>query len=206
MHEIELLNKKLLNWPQPIVGVDEVGRGCLAGPVCAGAVILSKKNKFLYKDSKSLTPKKRKILAQKICKENKTGIGWASVLEIDQINILQASLLAMKRAVFSLNISKGSLLIDGQHTIFNLNNFSQMSIIKGDSSINSISAASIIAKYFRDEKLKSLAQIYPQYGFEKHKGYPTLSHKMAIKKWRPCPIHRKSFSGVKEILCPLSIR
>ena len=186
----------LENLSPPIVGVDEAGRGALAGPVCAGAVIL--KNKAAYKDSKSLNERQRAMMAEEIFKNHQAALGWASSEEIDRYNILQASLLAMKRAVLALKLEKASLLIDGKYIIPDFNNFFQIPVIKGDSFIDCISAASITAKHFRDQKLKLLAQKYPQYGFEKHKGYPTFEHKEAIKKWGRTSIHRKTFSGVKE--------
>ena len=194
-----MLKTLLKNVEKPLIGVDEVGRGCLAGPVCAGAVILNHE-KVRYSDSKILNSQTRAVLALQIHKEQKTGIGFASVEEIDQMNILQASLLACRRAVLNLKIQKGTILIDGKYSIPHLNMFSQIPIIKGDSQVNAISAASIIAKHFRDEWLKDLSKKYPGYGFEKHKGYPTSFHRTAIQNLGSSPIHRKSFSGVKEYL------
>ena len=203
------LLQKIKNLPSPVIGVDEAGRGCLAGPVYAGAVILNNENTS-YQDSKSLTPLARKILALEIYEQHQAGIGWASPQEIGQINILQASLLAMKRAVLKLNISKGALLIDGIYKIPGMDSFLQVPIVKGDALVSSISAASIIAKHFRDGEMSRQAKKYPHYGFEKHKGYPTAEHKKAIRQKGVCPIHRKNFSGVKEFMdqgstapCPL---
>lgn len=197
-----MIEKENLNFddlPRPIIGVDEVGRGCLAGPVCAGAVCLSD-DSFWYKDSKTLSPIKRQVFYKEITEKHQTALGFASVEEIDQINILQASLLAMKRAVLSLNLSKGTVIVDGSFLIPNLKTFKQMAVIKGDTKVSCIGAASIIAKHYRDEWLKKLSKEYPGYGFEKHKGYSSMLHRQAIEKLGPCSIHRKTFSGVKEFL------
>lgn len=184
--------------PKPVVGVDEAGRGCLAGPVFAGAVILNFPQEF--KDSKLLSFKERKSLAKGIKKNHQFGIGLASLQEIEELNIHHASLLAMKRAVDKLHLYKGHLLIDGKFSIGNLPYFSQTPIIKGDKRVYPISAAGILAKTERDDLLLKYGRQYPEYGFEKHKGYATRNHKEAIKKYGPCSIHRKSFSGVKEYL------
>ena len=184
--------------PKPVIGVDEAGRGCLAGPVFAGAVILNFPEKFW--DSKSLTPQRREELAQTIKDRHRYGVGTASVEEIDTLNIHQASLLAMKRAVKNLNIKGGHLLIDGKFTIQGLKNFSQTPLIKGDQRTDPIMAASIIAKTERDKLLRSFQKDYPKYLFEEHKGYATKKHKAAIQQYGPCPLHRKSFSGVREYI------
>ena len=184
--------------PHPIVGVDEAGRGCLAGPVFAGAVILKFPQKF--KDSKLLSVKQRGDLAFEIKTKHKFAIGIASLEEIDKLNIHQASLLAMKRAVNKLQLSKGHLLIDGVFSLKEISSLSQTPIIKGDRRASPISAAGILAKTERDKLLIKLSRLYPEYGFDKHKGYATQTHKTAIKKYGPCPIHRKTFSGVKEYI------
>ena len=184
--------------PYPIVGVDEAGRGCLAGPVFAGAVILNFPQTFT--DSKLLNPKQREDLAVQIKEKHKFAIGTADLKEIETLNIHQASLLAMKRAVCKLNLSKGHLLIDGAFSLKELTYFSQTPLIKGDRRASPISAAGILAKTERDKLLVRLSCLYPEYGFDKHKGYATEKHKLAIKKYGPCPIHRKTFSGVKEYL------
>ncbi|MDE0091796.1 MAG: ribonuclease HII [Oligoflexia bacterium] len=184
--------------PHPIVGIDEAGRGCLAGPVFAGAVILNFHQEF--QDSKLLNPQQREDLTIQIKKKHKFAIGIADLEEIEKLNIHQASLLAMKRAVQELNISKGHLLIDGAFLLRELSDFSQTALIKGDRRASPISAAGILAKTERDKLLKKLSDLYPEYGFDKHKGYATKKHKLAIKQYGPCPIHRKSFSGVKEYL------
>ena len=184
--------------PKPVIGVDEAGRGCLAGPVFAGAVILNFPEKFW--DSKSLSPQRRKELAQIIKNRHRYGVGTASVEEIDTLNIHQASLLAMKRAVENLNIKEGHLLIDGKFTIPGLKGFPQTPLIKGDQRADPIMAASIIAKTERDKLLRSFQKDYPKYLFSEHKGYATKKHKAAIKQYGPCPLHRKSFSGVREYI------
>ena len=193
-NELPFVDYKTLT--QPVIGLDEAGRGSLAGPVFAGAVILNFKDKF--DDSKKLTPEKRESLAEKIKSHHIFGIGIASVKEIDDLNIHQASLLAMRRAVMSLNIKTGHLLIDGKFCIQNLPSFIQTPLIKGDQRAYPIMAASIIAKTERDKLLCSYQDSYPNYLFEKHKGYGTRVHKEAIAKYGPCSIHRKTFRGVKE--------
>ena len=166
--------------PKPVVGLDEAGRGCLAGPVFAGAVILNFPQKF--RDSKTLNPQQRQVLTNEIKKNHLFAIGTASIKEIEELNIHWASLLAMKRAVDQLCLSKGHLLIDGKFPIKQLPYLSQTTIIKGDKRVSPISAAGILAKTERDKLLSKYSCQYPEYGFEKHKGYATKSHKEAIKK------------------------
>ena len=184
--------------PQPVIGVDEVGRGCLAGPVFAGAVILNFPESF--QDSKVLSPKKREKFAEKIKKSHIFSIGIATIEEIELLNIHEASFLAMKRAVENLNLAQGHLLIDGKFCIKTLHHFKQTALIKGDQRADPIMAASIIAKVERDKLLCSYKEKYPQYQFEKHKGYATREHKKALQKFGVSPLHRKTFSGVKELL------
>ena len=189
-----------------IAGVDEAGRGPLAGPVVSAAVILPHDFACIgINDSKKLSEKKRNALFP-IIKEKAIAVstGIASHHEIDQINILQASLLSMKRAVENLSnppdfILPDFLLIDGKFPI-NMD-IDQAALIKGDSRSISIAAASIIAKVTRDAIMASLHKIYPQYNFIRHKGYPTKAHKEAILKHGPCPVHRCTFKGVKEVIC-----
>lgn len=187
-----------------IIGVDEVGRGCLAGPVYAAAVCLNHTTGLDgITDSKSITAQKRSLLSESILSSHQCSIASASVEEIDEINILQASLLAMKRAVVGLNIDldRAHVLVDGKFTIPNLGSgVCQTAIIKGDLRATPIAAASIIAKVSRDNLLVGLAEECPEYGFEKHKGYSTKIHKEAIETFGPTPYHRKSFRGVKEFL------
>ncbi|MBU1342025.1 MAG: ribonuclease HII [Proteobacteria bacterium] len=183
-----------------IAGVDEAGRGPLAGPVVSAAVILPLD--FSCKgidDSKKLSEKKRDALFPLIMEQAiAVSTGISSHLEIDQINILQASLLSMKRAVENLSSLPDFLLIDGKFTIDM--DIDQSAVIKGDSRSISIAAASIIAKVTRDAIMEGLHDSYPAYNFIKHKGYPTKAHKEAILKHGPCPVHRLTFKGVKEVV------
>tara|TARA_B100001059_G_scaffold226044_1_gene253936 strand:+ start:4059 stop:4691 length:633 start_codon:yes stop_codon:yes gene_type:complete len=179
-----------------IAGTDEVGRGALAGDVIAAAVILDDKKPILgLSDSKKLTANKRDSLYNVILTQALgVSIGRASVSEIDELNILQASLLAMERAVSSLSILPEYVLVDGIH-LPNWNYKSQ-AIIKGDQKVASIAAASIVAKVFRDRELISLDSVYPQFDFCANKGYPTKKHLRALVKYGPCSIHRLSFAPV----------
>ena len=176
-----------------VAGVDEVGRGCLAGPVIAAAVIL-KNNIPGLKDSKKLSKKKREELSLIIMQNSYFSFGSSSPKEIDEINILQASLLAMKRAILNLSVEPGKILIDGIHKP-DLNTDTQ-TIISGDSYIDEISAASIIAKVYRDNLMMQFDKEYPNFYFSSHMGYGTKMHKAAIKKYGITPIHRKTFKGV----------
>ena len=181
-----------------IAGVDEVGRGSLIGPVYAAAVILKKNiNKNLLKDSKSLTKSKREILSKYIKENSVWSIGKASVNEIEKINILQASLLAMKRAIKKLNKKPTLVLIDG-NKLPNLNNYNLRSIIKGDQKIPSISAASIIAKVTRDKMITNLAKKFKGYNWDKNYGYGTKQHLKAIKNLGITNQHRKTFSPINK--------
>ncbi|MBS0358535.1 MAG: ribonuclease HII [Proteobacteria bacterium] len=177
-----------------LAGVDEVGRGPLAGPVVAAVVILNPKKTIAgLTDSKKLTPKKREALSL-IIRESALAyaIGRAEVHEIDQINILQATLLAMHRAVSQLALHPDEVWVDGIHAP-NIP-FKVKTIIKGDETVPEISAASIIAKVARDNEMIELDQEYPGYGLAKHKGYGTADHIAAIKKLGRSAIHRQSFS------------
>ena len=192
-------NKALLRGYKVIAGIDEAGRGPLAGPVVSAAVVLPENfNVPGINDSKKLSEKKRDTLFPLI-KENvlSFGIGIADHIEIDRINILQASLLSMKRAVEALSLVPDYLLIDGKFTIDSP--IDQQAVVKGDARSLSIAAASILAKVTRDQIMADLAVKYPVYGFQRHKGYPTRAHKQAIVDHGPCPVHRKSFRGVKGI-------
>ncbi len=183
-----------------MIGVDEVGRGCLAGPVFAGAAILngSPESWVGLTDSKLISESQRQKWSLQLWTECQVAIGVATVEEIAELNILQASLLAMKRAVEALGVSRGHLLVDGNQRIQGLEAFSQTTLVKGDLRAQPVAAASIVAKVARDEKMKELGHLYPEYGFEKHKGYSTASHKQAIAQVGPCREHRKLFGGVKE--------
>ena len=183
-----------------IAGVDEVGRGSLIGPVYAAAVILNNSiNKGLLKDSKSLTKTKREILSKYIKKNSAWAVGKASVKEIEKINILQASLLAMKRAIKKLKKKPTITLIDG-NKLPEIKNYNLRSIIKGDQKIPSISAASIIAKVTRDRMITNLAKKFKGYYWDQNYGYGTKQHLKAIKNLGITPHHRKTFSPVKKII------
>ena len=178
---------------QVICGVDEAGRGPLAGPVCAAAVILPNHLQIPgLTDSKKLTDKKRRELFPAIQEQAIAyGIGLASEGEIDEINILQATFLAMRRALDQLRVRPEIALIDGnRETDFGL---PVKTVVKGDSLSANIAAASILAKVTRDNIMVELAQKYPEYGFEIHKGYGTRAHYEALRTYGPCPIHRKTF-------------
>lgn len=185
---------------QPVIGVDEVGRGCLAGPVYAAAVIIP--DGFDLRgltDSKKISEKKRIELSKRIHDCCQVGIGFASVEEIGEINILWASLLAMKRAVEKLDVKKAYVLVDGNRKIPKIK-WPQETLVKGDFRAEPVAAASIVAKVFRDNLMTELGMKHPGYGLEKHKGYGTPIHKKAIKDLGPLPIHRSTFAGVREYL------
>lgn len=180
-------------------GCDEVGRGCLCGPVVAAAVILPPDyaNEFIN-DSKKLSKSNRNNLIEEI---KNSALAWsiaeASVEEIDSINILHASFLAMTRAFEGLKVKPEHLLIDGNRFKSNLN-IPFSCIVKGDSHFASIAAASILAKVYRDDLMEKMAEIYPGYGWEKNAGYPTKAHREGIIKLGLTPIHRKSFRHLPE--------
>lgn len=182
--------------PSPIIGCDEVGRGCLAGPVVAAAVVLKKPIQGVFFDSKALSESRREELFELIQSEHLWAVGLASVEEIDRINILQASLLAMRRAVQALRFKGGHVLVDGKFKIPKLERFSQTALIQGDARVEPISAASIVAKVTRDRMMKELAGKFPHYGFEENKGYGTAKHRRALAEVGPSPHHRLSFAGV----------
>ena len=180
-----------------IAGVDEAGRGPLAGPVVAAAVILPDNHKIEgLADSKKLTPKKREKLFDEIKAVSQVGIGIVSHKTIDQINILQGTFKAMRKALGRLSKKPEKALIDG----FPLPDqvIKNEGIIGGDSKIESISAASIMAKVTRDQIMKNMDPIFPEFGFAQHKGYGTKQHMEALKKFKSTPIHRKTFRPVKE--------
>ena len=183
-----------------IAGVDEVGRGSLIGPVYAAAVILNKTiDKKLLKDSKSLNKSNREVLSKYIKKNSIWAVGKATVAEIEKKNILQASLLAMKRAIKKLKIKPSHVLIDG-NKIPDLKNYNLRAIVKGDQKIPSISAASIIAKVTRDNFIKTLAKKNIGYNWDQNFGYGTKQHLKAIKNLGVNKHHRKTFSPISKIM------
>jgi ribonuclease HII len=187
-----------------VCGVDEAGRGPLVGAVVAGAVVLDPNNPIEgLKDSKKLTPAKREFLYEQIMEKAKAwGIGEASPTEIDEINILQATMLAMRRAIEDLTSRLGAwpdkALIDGNRCPELP--ISAEAIIKGDAKEPAISAASIIAKVTRDRQMMSLHELHPEYGFAQHMGYPTEAHFAALQQYGVCDQHRRSFSPVRKVL------
>ena len=181
-----------------VAGVDEVGRGSLIGPVYAAAVILDKAiNKKLLKDSKKLTKTKREILSKYIKKNSVWSISRASVKEIEKLNILNASLLAMQRAIKKLKKKPDLVLIDG-NKLPKIKNYKLRPIIKGDQKIPSISAASIIAKVTRDKMISNLGKKFKGYYLDKNSGYGTKQHLKAIKNLGVTSQHRKTFSPIKK--------
>ena len=183
-----------------VAGVDEVGRGSLIGPVYAAAVILNNSiNQKLLKDSKSLTKEKRNELYKYIRQNSVWAIGQASTKEIEKINILHASLLAMKRAILKLKKKPSLVLIDG-NKLPTIKNYNLKYIIKGDQKISSISAASIIAKVSRDKFITKLSEEFSQYCWDTNSGYGTKEHLKAIKKFGITKYHRKTFSPICGLL------
>lgn len=189
----ELENEIYDSGVELICGVDEAGRGPLAGPVCAAAVILPRGHEIEgLNDSKKLSGKKRDKLFDKICSEALSyGIAFASVEEIEQINILNAAMLAMNRAIEKLSVKPTLALIDGNRD--SAIRMPSRCVVKGDASCADIAAASILAKVSRDRYMLQMAEMYPEYHFEKHKGYGTKLHYEALREYGPCEIHRPSF-------------
>lgn len=195
-YEQTLWNKGL----KLVAGVDEVGAGCLAGPVVTAAVILPREVKIeKLRDSKTLTASQREKIASQI---KEVAIAWAigsaTPEEIDQINIRQADFLAMRRALAGLNMSYDAVLSDG----FSIPGISchQQAIIKGDQKSKSIAAASIVAKVYRDKLMEEYEEKYPAYGFAQNKGYGTATHLRALKAFGPCALHRVSYAPVREAI------
>jgi len=184
-----------------VAGVDEAGRGPLAGSVVAAAVILDENFPIDgLTDSKKLSASRRTSLELQIKQRAKAwAIAESSQLEVDEINILQASLLAMKRAVLGLDLKPGQVLIDGNR-LPRLEGYQMLAIVRGDLSEPCISAASILAKQYRDRQMLELDQLYPQYQFARHKGYPTALHRQMLKEHGVSPVHRRSFRPVRELL------
>lgn len=187
-----------------IAGVDEAGRGPLAGPVVAAAVVLAETNTIAgLNDSKKLSPASRSYLATIIKRDAVCwSIASATNKEIDDINVLQASLLAMKRAIEGLSHPIRKILVDGTH--LPEVSCAGEAVVKGDSKVDSIAAASILAKVARDEIMMEMDKRYPAYGFCRHKGYPTKLHLDALRSYGVLPIHRLSFAPVKQLIMPVS--
>ncbi len=183
-----------------VAGVDEVGRGPLAGPVVAAAVVLNRASiPEGLNDSKKLTAKRRGLLTPLLRQSAQVGLGVASVEEIDALNILQASLLAMRRAVADLPVVPDHLLIDGNRLPVDLP-CPATPVVGGDGRSPSIAAASIVAKSWRDDVMKEAATQFPGYGWETNAGYPTKCHKSALRDLGATPFHRRSFAPVRDIL------
>ena len=183
-----------------VAGLDEVGRGPLAGPVVAACVVLPVEcNYRQFVDSKKISPSIRQELRCELDEINAMiGIGIVAEAEIDRINILQASLLAMKKALLSMERQPDFLLVDGKFPVPIA--IPQQTLVKGESKSASIAAASIVAKIYRDEMMEGYHKQFPCYNFSKNKGYPTEEHRRAVREHGPCEIHRRSFKGVREFL------
>ena len=184
-----------------ICGVDEAGRGPLAGPVCAAAVVFppGRRAPKGVRDSKLLSERQRERLAGLIKERSLVwAVAWASVEEIDSLNILQASLLAMRRAVVSLAVTPDEVLLDGRDCPELA--VPARAVVDGDARVKVISAASILAKTARDAEMRRLHQRFPQYGFDAHKGYPTPLHLEALRRYGVCEVYRRSFAPVRELL------
>lgn len=191
---------------ESLCGVDEAGRGPLAGPVYAGAVLFKNPEGIPgLADSKKLSAKRREALYEQIIQHCWVGVGVASAAEIDQLNILQATFLAMARAVQALPVRPQNILVDGnQQPPFPGFDPSQVkSLIQGDALCPQISAASIVAKVSRDRYMSELDQRYPIYGFKAHSGYPVKAHLLALETFGICPEHRKSFGPVRKVITSL---
>lgn len=199
MVDFEIENQYLQNGCRVICGIDEAGRGPLAGPVCAAAVILRPDTEIVgLNDSKKLTEKKRESLFPVIQEKAVAyGIGFASAQEIDEINILNATFLAMKRAAEQLSVQPDFFLVDGNQKP-KISTVQEVTVVKGDAKSMSIAAASVLAKVSRDHYMLKMAEKYPQYDFAKHKGYGTKLHYARIEEFGISPIHRRTF--LKNIL------
>lgn len=201
---LELAQQSLLfQSERMIAGVDEAGRGPLAGPVVAAAVILDPGHKIDgLADSKILSESRREFLYANIRQQSLAwSVGWSDRAEIDSLNILHATMLAMRRAIIGLNIPPDLVQVDGNrlpHLQFSGTWIPGEAVVGGDATIESISAASIIAKVTRDGIMRDLDEIYPDYGFARHKGYGTAEHRACIQRIGPCPQHRRSFRPVSE--------
>lgn len=193
---LTLIEDELRAAGRTVAGVDEAGRGCLAGPVAAGAVILDPGRPIRgLRDSKKLTEKRREELFEEIREKS---AAWSVAMtgpgEIDRTNILRAALRAMEKAVAGLSVAPDFVLVDGNARISIA--VEQRTVVGGDDRCASIAAASIVAKVTRDRLMRELETEYPGYGFSRHKGYPSKEHRESLHRLGPCPIHRKSFNGV----------
>lgn len=191
-----LIEDELRAAGRTVAGVDEAGRGCLAGPVAAGAVILDPGRPVRgLRDSKKLTEKRREELFEEIREKS---AAWSVAMtgpgEIDRTNILRAALRAMEKAVAGLSVEPDFVLVDGNARISIA--VEQRTVVGGDDRCASVAAASIVAKVTRDRLMRKLETEYPGYGFSRHKGYPSKEHRESLRRLGPCPIHRKSFNGV----------
>ncbi|WOJ93584.1 ribonuclease HII [Congregibacter variabilis] len=183
-----------------IVGVDEVGRGPLAGDVVAAAAVLNTEDHIEgLADSKKLSAKRREVLSEQLyLRAHGVALGRAIPQEIDDLNILQASLLAMWRAVDALGVTPDLVLVDGRQ--LPAWNYPSIAVIKGDSRVPQIAAASIVAKVARDRYMCEQHELWPMYGFAAHKGYPTAVHLAALQEHGVCPVHRRSFAPVRAVM------
>jgi len=191
------LRQKGYSW---IAGLDEVGRGPLAGPVVAAAVILRDDcDNSCFVDSKTINAEKRARLYDELRNNGAIiGLGIVSEAEIDRINILQASLLAMKKAVLTMPAQPDFLLVDGNQSV--QMTIPQQTLVKGETKSSSVAAASIVAKVVRDDLMDQYHLQYPQYNFQQNRGYPTREHREALRVYGPCVIHRQSFKGVRDYI------
>ena len=185
---------------QCVAGLDEVGRGPLAGPVVAACVILDENSEYrFFVDSKSINGEQRSRLYRELQNNGaRIGVGIVSETDIDRINILQASLLAMKKAILAMSRRPDFLLVDGNQPV--PVTIPQQTLVRGESKSASIAAASIVAKVVRDDLMDQYHKQYPEYNFQQNRGYPTLEHRQAIKTHGPCAIHRQSFKCVREFI------
>ena len=200
-----MLQPNLFEPEEPIAGVDEAGRGPLAGPVVAAAVILAPRQEYSeYKDSKRLSAEGRALLAEDIRRHSLAwSVAWADAAEIDALNILHATMLAMRRAILGLRVRPGSILVDGNRLPsleFGGRSITGEAVVGGDARIPSISAASILAKTVRDDIMVDMDRLYPQYEFGRHKGYGTAVHRERLVQHGPCQLHRRSFAPVRTAL------
>jgi ribonuclease HII len=197
--------QRAFDWRRPgaVAGVDEAGRGPLAGPVVAAAVVLDPARKIEgLADSKVLSPVRRESLAAEIRARSRAwALGWADAAEVDALNILQATFLAMRRALLDLSVAPAHVIVDGNRCPDLrdvVHECSVEAVIRGDATVESVSAASILAKCARDEHMRELDHRYPGYGFAVHKGYPTAAHIRALRRLGPSPVHRLSFAPVQS--------